>query len=124
MVDGRPVDVLDEKGEKILVKRLTIRDASEESVSRPAFRSLKLKPGTPWANASPEQNLNFRRESAFYALQKWEELNDETGQIEDIPQASWPGRFKADDGLVGFIMKKANELSEEEAVLYADDSGL
>lgn len=118
-VDGKIIDTLDEKGEKILVMRMTIRDASLEAVVNPALRNLKVKAieSVPAAEVS-----KLGREQAFYALQKWEERGAD-GEMREVPKTEWPLRFKLEDALVAYINRKSRELAKDEGVLYEEDEG-
>lgn len=117
-VDGKIINVLDEKGEKILVHRLTIRDSQVEAVVNPALRASKIK-GLSDIEATKIGELG--RNQAFYALQKWEEKDGD--QMREIPKLEWPLRFKLDDGLVAYINKKAKQLAEDEGVIFSEDEG-
>jgi hypothetical protein len=118
-IDGKTLDVLDDKGERILVHRLTIRDASLEAVINPALRILKVK-AVESIPASEVSKLG--REQAFYALQKWEERSDD-GEMREVPKTEWPVRFKLNDALVGFINRKSRDLAKDEGVVFEDEEG-
>lgn len=118
-IDGKTVDVLDDKGEKVLVQRLTIRDAALEAVVNPALRACKVR---AMQDVAASEMAKLGREQAFYALQKWEERCDD-GEMREVPKTEWPVRFKTGDALVAFINRKARDLAKDEGVLYEEDEG-
>lgn len=118
--DEKPVIEVDEKGEKVIARILTVRDRSEMLVLSPALAKIEKM---QHVKDELQKLLALKRESALLLLQRWQERDDEDGTLKDIPKPEWRERFVANDGLVSAIVSIGDKLATERDAEYKDIAG-